>query len=205
MIGPRICRDCGKESRWPLARERCRTCYPKHVLQLQASEQFESVWHRPAIDRVLDQAIAGFGGCVLWTGTVNRGYGRVFVTRKSTRMVHRITFEEFVGPIPEGMELDHVCHTRDSSCPGGSNCLHRRCVNPAHLEVVTSEENNRRSKSFSALNAVKTECAQGHPYTPENTYWRTVAGGTQRRLCKTCAAAWQVAYRQCKRERLNES
>jgi hypothetical protein len=89
---------------------------------------------RPAPDR-----------CWRWTGSVNaHGYG-VIRPNGSDRVVrvHRVAYELFVGPIPEGLTLDHLCHSRDPDCPGGP-CVHRRCVNPAHLEPVTRSENVRR-------------------------------------------------------------
>jgi hypothetical protein len=81
--------------------------------------------------------------CWLWTGQIDKGYARVQIKHKWLR-VHRLTYELFVGPIAPGMEIDHTCHTNDPTCAGGFTCLHRRCVNPAHLEQVTRLENRRR-------------------------------------------------------------
>lgn len=93
-------------------------------------------------------------------------------------LAHRYAYTTEVGPIPHGLEIDHVCHTRDLSCKAGKHCLHRRCVNPAHLEPVTHAENNRRRHDLSEVAAAtigarqrtKTHCPQSHEYTPENTY-----------------------------------
>lgn len=82
-------------------------------------------------------------GCWLWTAALDEGYGVATVGRK-TKRAHRLVYEELVGPIPKGLVIDHLCHAEDSSCPGGSSCLHRRCVRPAHLEPVTRSENLRR-------------------------------------------------------------
>lgn len=136
---------------------------------------------RPAIGRLLDQVVAGRDGCIIWTGSTCRGYGRIDHKGK-LRSTHRLSYEHFIGPIPDGLELDHLCHTRSVSCVGGPTCLHRRCVNPAHLEPVTKKENNRRSRSFSAINAVKTHCAHGHEFTPANT----ATAKTGQRVCIAC-------------------
>lgn len=96
---------------------------------------------------------------------------------------YRIT----VGPVPEGLELDHVCHTRDLSCPGGPTCPHRLCVNPDHLEPVTQRENSARSRQdFGQANRGKTHCDRGHPFDAENTYNYTPSDGRPRRKCRTC-------------------
>lgn len=117
--------------------------------------------------------------CWIWTGALDgEGYGsrRPDKAHRSAPGAHRYAYELLVGPIPDGLELDHTCHSRDLLCPGGPTCLHRRCVRPAHLEPVTGLENSRRSG-----NARKTVCPQGHGYTPENTYY---VGS--RRHCREC-------------------
>lgn len=79
----------------------------------------------------------GPGGCWLWTGALNAdGYGSFQVESRRSIGVHRYAYELLVGPIPAGLELDHV---------KAQGCRHRHCVNPAHLEPVTHEENVRRS------------------------------------------------------------
>ena len=84
------------------------------------------------------------GGCWPWRGTIaDNGYGRLSLGYSSVP-AHRFSYELHVGTVPEGHVLDHLCHTRDASCPGGSTCPHRRCVNPVHLEPVPHPENCRR-------------------------------------------------------------
>ena len=124
-------------------------------------------------------------GCWRWTGTRSKGYGRYRAGLKSEcgmARAHRHAYEVLVGPIGEGLTLDHDCHSRDKSCPGGLPCLHRRCVNPAHLEPVTNAENQRRSpNTLASLCAAKTHCPHGHPYDEENTL-----RACGKRLCRTC-------------------
>lgn len=107
----------------------------------------------------------GESGCWLWTASLNfKGYGVACpgpAGRKA--MAHRYAYETLVGPIPDGLQLDHLCRVRN-------------CVNPAHLEPVTASENQRRAK------ALITKCPHGHAYTPENTY--ITPNG--RRNCLTC-------------------
>lgn len=118
-------------------------------------------------------------GCLLWTGNIHPkyGYGRLCVDRV-VKLAHRVAYEAFVGPIPEGLTLDHLCRVR-------------RCVNPAHLEPVTLAENKARGMSFAAVNARKTRCSQGHEFTPENTYVDTKTGWRQ---CATCVRDRQRRY-----------
>jgi hypothetical protein len=126
-------------------------------------------------------------GCWLWQGTTNKdGYG---VYRNAG--AHRWAYEHFIGPIPEGLEIDHLCRVRN-------------CVNPEHMEPVTHVENVRRgdySKNGAALVALhtqKTHCPQGHAYTPDNLVPSDWARGVRR--CRVCAAAKSRAYLARKRE-----
>jgi hypothetical protein len=121
-------------------------------------------------------------GCWLWAGRVNiDGYGMV-----GGRVAHREFYTKCVGPIPDGWEVDHLCHTADATCAAGRSCLHRRCVNPDHLEAVTRAENNRRGRSPQAENARKTHCVRGHEFTEDNTY-RYPGRPTHYRACRACA------------------
>ncbi len=129
---------------------------------------------------------AGPDGCWLWAAYVDRyGYGQTSDSERRNRGAHCVAYELLVGPIPEGLELDHLCHTDDPSCPGGA-CRHRRCVNPAHLEPVPPAENTRRG-----VPANRTHCPQGHAYDEANTYLRPDG----RRQCRACS---RKASRDCK-------
>lgn len=93
--------------------------------------------------------------CWHWNGALNKGYGKISVNNKA-KEAHRIAYELFVGQIPEGMVIDHLCRNT-------------RCVNPEHLEPVSHSENVRRGNSGKYW-AEKTHCPQEHEYTESNTY-----------------------------------
>jgi hypothetical protein len=93
---------------------------------------------------------------------------------------HRWAYEHFVGEIPDGLVIDHTCHTR--ACAGGTSCPHRRCVNPAHLEAVTQKVNIARGQTAQS-HATKTHCIRGHELTESNIY---LSG--RKRQCRTCRA-----------------
>jgi len=112
-------------------------------------------------------------GCRKWTGSKTRdGYGRFWMEGKNTT-AHRAAYLIEVGPIPDGLDLDHV---------KARGCRSRLCTTVAHLEPVTSRENNLRGDSPTAQNARKTQCDKGHPFDEANTRIR----GAGRRECRTC-------------------
>lgn len=121
-------------------------------------------------------------GCWLWTGPhgTSDGYGH-FQPGPGQRkqMAHRWSYENLKGPIPEGQQIDHLCHTQDESCPGGRDCPHRRCVNPDHLEAVTASVNTTRQRHYARS---RTECPKGHPYQGENL----IRGSDGKRRCREC-------------------
>jgi hypothetical protein len=96
------------------------------------------------------------GDCWIWTAsTSGKGYGYFYSGPGRSSRAHRFAYEELVGEIPEGMQIDHLCRQR-------------LCVNPGHLEVVTNSENQRRGEN----GILKTACANGHPWTAVNVYHR---------------------------------
>lgn len=131
-------------------------------------------------------------GCWEWTGSLNEsGYGKIWDLgeRRSVR-AHRMAFEAFHYPL-DGALLDHTCHGEDQDCTGGLTCVHRRCVNPWHLEPVTNRTNLLRGRTFAARRVAQTHCKRGHPFDEENT-GRDNRGN---RLCRTChRAKCRAAY-----------
>lgn len=112
-------------------------------------------------------------GCWKWNGCLaDNGYVRLMV-RHQLVYGHRFAYEVFVGPIPDGLTIDHLCRNR-------------ACVNPAHLEPVTQRVNSLRAPgTIASINAAKTKCLRDHEFTPENTY--VTPDG--RRVCRTCQRA----------------
>ncbi len=135
----------------------------------------------PIRTRFLGKTSRGSEGCCWqWTGQVTKaGYARFSAYGQSVA-AHRFSYEHFVGPIPPGMTIEHRCHTADQACVGGPTCLHRRCVNPAHLIPMSAAENT--SLAFPAR---KTHCKAGHPFDETNTVIVVEAGNAKRR-CRKC-------------------
>ena len=112
-------------------------------------------------------------GCWLWTGHLNRdGYGRFSVGGRK-QQCHRVAYELFVGPIPDGMQIDHV---------RARGCISKACVNPAHLEAVTQVENPARGDGAPAQNARRTQCRKGHELSGDNLK----IGTDGHRRCRIC-------------------
>lgn len=141
----------------------------------------------PARERFLAKidTTGGPDACWPWTAALftQTGYGVFHPVKGKTVSAHTWSYREFIGPIPDGLHVDHTCHNRDQDCPGGRACVHRSCVNPAHLEPVDPDANVKRSPRS---NHRKTHCPRQHEYTPENTYIRHTATGDQR-ICRECA------------------
>lgn len=123
-------------------------------------------------------------GCVWFdTDQVAATYPQVHDGSGQPRAAHIVMYEFLIGSVPEGKELDHICHDPDI-CTSWADCLHRRCVWPPHLKPVTHAENSLRSNSPPAVNARKTECSRGHPYNTENTYVHPTTGYRSCRVCR---------------------
>jgi len=116
--------------------------------------------------------------CWEWRGSRSTGgYGRFSLDGSKRVQAHRYAYELLVGPVSDALDLDHLCRNR-------------ACVNPAHLEPVTNAENVRRGVGLTAINARRTHCPKGHPYTEENTL---VRGGS--RHCRECGRIDNRDYR----------
>lgn len=129
------------------------------------------------IERFLDK-VEITEDCWLWRASMRNQYGGFDVDGK-TRAAHRVSYELFVGPVPDGLQLDHLC-------------CNKSCVNPAHLEPVTPGENIKRAWRVSGRVKV---CKRGHAMTPENTE----ANGHKRR-CLACRQFRSKLYRQQAKE-----
>lgn len=185
-----------ENSYWSRKRRYCRMCR-REAVRRQRTKMMERAGDEPvnygpqslSVRRRFENYIEIIGDCWLWQGYVNptTGYGGFGIQDDQGRWhsidAHRVSYMLYTGPIPDGLHLDHTCHTRDN-CVGGSSCPHRRCVNPDHLEAVTQQINLLRGSTLSALNALKTACPQGHPYNTENTL--LFADGQRR--CRICRA-----------------
>lgn len=111
-------------------------------------------------------------GCWLWLAHTAAGYGRFRLSNpRRIEGAHRVAYELLIGPIPEGLDIDHLCRNRS-------------CVNPAHLEPVTRGENVRRG----ARGRLVTHCPQGHAYDEPNTY----VDPQGLRHCRACRRAREL-------------
>lgn len=107
--------------------------------------------------------------CWEWTGAKHPlGYGNFNAARRYVS-AHRYAWETLVGPIADGLVLDHLC--RNPSC-----------VNPSHLQPVSQRENILRGESPYARKARSEKCKRGHAFDRENTYVNK--DGTRR--CREC-------------------
>jgi hypothetical protein len=111
--------------------------------------------------------------CWIWQGQPgSSGYGRISVNNRDC-WAHRASYEAFIGPIPPGLVVDHLCRTR-------------MCVNPDHLEPVSIGENVRRGT------VLITHCPHGHEYTAKNTYV-CPRGKRNCRTCRDARRSWSIA------------
>ncbi len=130
---------------------------------------------RPAAERfrkLVDETVTA-EGCHLWLGAKQAGgYGRFLGADGRLVLAHRFAYTQAFGPIPADLTIDHLCRNTG-------------CVNPAHMEVVTREENAYRGNP----NVGKTHCKHGHEFTPENTY--VPPSRPHVRDCRACRKANQ--------------
>ena len=113
-------------------------------------------------------------GCWLWTGSLDAaGYGRIYLGPEVGRpgLAHRASYEMAVGPVPDGLVLDHLCRVR-------------RCVNPAHLEPVTHRENVLRGEAPNIVLHRLGVCARGHDLATEASRRRSTGAVVYCRACR---------------------
>jgi len=144
---------------------------------------------RPALERFMEKVDQNgpipeyrpdLGPCWLWTGGVREsGYGYFWLDTRSASSIsaHTAGWRLLRGPIPEGLEPDHLCRVR-------------RCVNPEHLEPVTHQENMHRSEMIGGY-VRQTHCKYGHPFDEANTYQ-----APRGRECRKCNVIRVRAWRQ---------
>lgn len=137
----------------------------------------------PLFDRIKKNIQLDANGCWIWlAATQVDGYAQMMLAGSTVGLAHRVSYQVFIGPIPEDLELDHLCRVRN-------------CVNPEHLEPVTHAENVRRGA------AARTHCTRGHEITPENTY-ESKKGIKRCRQCALLSAAKsQARLRQAKADK----
>lgn len=129
-------------------------------------------------ERIMRRITVTESGCWEYPCRRRDGYGVLGEGPRGgkTLRAHRVTYERMVGPIPDGMQIDHLCRNRG-------------CCNPQHLEVVTPAENTRRGYAF---RETKTHCIHGHEFTPDNTV-------TNQRGARVCVTCQREAVRQSER------
>jgi hypothetical protein len=136
---------------------------------------------RSIVDRITDKFLVG-DGCWQWTASLHKGYGQINSGYGRPLAAHRVVYELVTGPIPEGLQLDHLCRNR-------------ACVRPDHLEPVTQAENKRRGEAglvHKRRMEALTHCLRGHEFTSTNTR----VGGTSDRPVRTCRACKALRERE---------
>lgn len=153
------CSECGKSITYTSMSRHRRTQHGLEPVTKTAEQRF------------MEHVSRDESGCWIWTGCLNHhGYGGFGLPNRRSALAHRWSYEHFVGDIPDDLQIDHLCRVR-------------ACVNPDHLEPVTSRENTIRGVGPTAVNALKTHCIHGHEFTEDNTY---VMPGRNYRRCRAC-------------------
>lgn len=135
-------------------------------------------------DRIQNKVDIQADGCIMWTASRSSGYGQIWLDGKMY-LVHRLTYTMWRGPIPPGLQIDHLCRNR-------------ACCNPLHLEPVTGSENTRRGllPQLTRERCTKTHCARGHELTEDSVY--RYQGRRECRECRLIRERNQYARRKQK-------
>ena len=138
---------------------------------------------RPLLERFWEK-VQKTDTCWLWTGTIRKDkkrretYGQIVYIEEGAKIVdlaHRVAYRLLVGPIPEGLTIDHTCRNKT-------------CVNPDHLEAVTTQVNTARWKE------TVTHCVNGHAFDEANTGYGWNKGYLIR-YCRECSRIRTAEYR----------
>jgi hypothetical protein len=182
------CSECGRRVH---ARGMCALHYMQWIQQIKRrlkERGFSLATSRASLlKRFLAKRRRMLSGCWEWSGVKRGGYGQMRIDG-CTLTAHRVGYELLVGPVPEGLDLDHLCRNRS-------------CVNPAHLEPVTRSENVRRGLAPARMAEVarvsaerrraRTHCKRGHPLSGTNLYMHS----SDRRYCRPCQVIRHRRYR----------
>lgn len=186
---------CCEQERLIRARGLCSACYQRARYSGTLADYARAKW---PFETALAHAKANETdeGCWPWPVIGPNGYPRA---ARSFSRAYLATYTQVYGPVPDGLTLDHICHSMNP-CSGGNGCRHRRCVRPDHLEPVTAREQQARRSSRRSL-----ACRRGHPWTATNTKWVLQRGKYPTRVCRECHAEDQRLYTRRRAERSSSS
>lgn len=146
------------------------------------------------IERMLARKVVDADGCWVWPGSTNKvpvkfgggNYGQIRAEQRGPLlMVHRVSYEHFHGPIPEGMQVEHTCHTADETCEG-NGCKHRLCWNPDHLTLLSHRDNSIAGRAPNMQTHRTGICQRSHDFEQTGVYTWVRPSGTIRRACAQC-------------------
>lgn len=131
--------------------------------------------HIPPHERFASRYTVNEDGCWIWLGAARGAYGSFCYAAGRSMSAHRWSYQHFVGQIPEGYQIHHLCRVP-------------ACVNPAHLTPLSPREHARLENPMIRRNVESDTCVHGHPWTPENTYNFITPRGGAGRCCRRCRA-----------------